>query len=92
MTRIASDSMPAPQGGEDFTLEYEEYHGIPSHCCIRVYRPEGAPPVIVATEAYDVEELRHVDHEPRGAGPPARLVACRRAVACGVCRALCGGD
>jgi hypothetical protein len=56
MTRFALDSMPPTTAGEDFTLHYEGYHGIPSHCRIRVYRPEEAPPTIVATDAYDVED------------------------------------
>jgi hypothetical protein len=54
MKRIASDSMPP--AAEDFMLHYEGYHSIPSWGRVRVYRPEGQPPVIVATNPYDVED------------------------------------
>lgn len=45
-----------PPASEEFTLYYEGMHGLASHCRVRVYRPEGSPPVIVASQACDVED------------------------------------
>jgi hypothetical protein len=35
----------------DEVYEYRGYHGCQSCCRIRIYRPAGKPPVIIATEA-----------------------------------------
>jgi hypothetical protein len=56
MTQFAYDSMPPSPTGEDFTLHYRGFLGLASHCRVRVYRPAGSVPVIVATQAYDVED------------------------------------